>query len=407
MNLPFFIAKRYLFSKRKKNFINIISWLSVMVVAFITAALVIVMSVFNGLGDLLRNLNNAFDPEIKIEAAAGKTFMMSDSLLQKITAVEGVEIVTEVLEDYAYLRYREANQIITLKGVSENFIDQNRINNSIVAGKLALRENNTDYALVGRGVEYNLSIAVNDPLFPLQLYYIKNTKLTGLDPSKLYSKRNIIPGAVFSIVQNFDDNYVIVPLGFAQDLMDSGNKRTSLEIKTKPGANQLQVQERLKKVLGQAFTVLNHEEQHQDLYRLLNMEKLFTFLAFTILLGIGAINIFFSLMMLALDKKKDISVLMAMGADGKLIKKIFVSEGVFIAMLGTSLGLLLGALLVWAQMQFGLVSMGMESAITEGYPIKPVLSDFLLTLGVVAIITILISLRPAHLAARAAAVEHL
>ncbi|NBW37792.1 MAG: ABC transporter permease [Cytophagia bacterium] len=378
-----------------------------MVVAFITAALVIVMSVFNGLGDLLRNLNNAFDPEIKIEATAGKTFMMSDSLLQKITAVEGVEIVTEVLEDYAYLRYREANQIITLKGVSENFIDQNRINNSIVAGKLALRENNTDYALVGRGVEYNLSIAVNDPLFPLQLYYIKNTKLTGLDPSKLYSKRNIIPGAVFSIVQNFDDNYVIVPLGFAQDLMDSGNKRTSLEIKTKAGANQLQVQERLKKVLGQAFTVLNHEEQHQDLYRLLNMEKLFTFLAFTILLGIGAINIFFSLMMLALDKKKDISVLMAMGADGKLIKKIFVSEGVFIAMLGTSLGLLLGALLVWAQMQFGFVSMGMESAITEGYPIKPVLSDFLLTLGVVAVITILISLRPAHLAARAAAVEHL
>lgn len=378
-----------------------------MVVAFITAALVIVMSVFNGLGDLLRNLNNAFDPEIKIEAVEGKTFMMSDSLLQKITAVEGVEIVTEVLEDYAYLRYREANQIITLKGVSENFIDQNRINNSIVAGKLALRENNTDYALVGRGVEYNLSIAVNDPLFPLQLYYIKNTKLTGLDPSKLYSKRNIIPGAVFSIVQNFDDNYVIVPLGFAQDLMDSGNKRTSLEIKTKAGDNQLQVQERLKKVLGQAFTVLNHEEQHQDLYRLLNMEKLFTFLAFTILLGIGAINIFFSLMMLALDKKKDISVLMAMGADAKLIKKIFVSEGVFIAMLGTSLGLLLGALLVWAQMQFGFVSMGMESAITEGYPIKPVLSDFLLTLGVVAIITILISLRPAHLAARAAAVEHL
>ncbi len=377
------------------------------VVAFITAALVIVMSVFNGLGDLLRNLNNAFDPEIKIEAVAGKSFMMSDSLLQKITAVEGVEIVTEVLEDYAYLRYRDANQIITLKGVSENFIDQNRINNSIVAGKLALRENNIDYALVGRGVEYNLSIVVNDPLFPLQLYYIKNTKLTGLDPSKLYSKRNIIPGAVFSIVQNFDDNYVIVPLRFAQDLMDSGDKRTSLEIKTKAGANQLQVQERLKKVLGQAFTVLNHEEQHQDLYRLLNMEKLFTFLAFTILLGIGAINIFFSLMMLALDKKKDISVLMAMGADGKLIKKIFVSEGVFIAMLGTSLGLLLGAILVWAQMQFGFVSMGMESTITEGYPIKPVLSDFLLTLGVVAIITILISLRPAHLAARATAIEHL
>lgn len=407
MNLPFFIAKRYLFSKRKKNFINIISWLSVVVVAFITAALVVVLSVFNGLGELLRTLNNSFDPEIKIEAVEGKTFAMSDSLLKKISAVEGVEIVTEVLEDYAYLRYRDANQIITLKGVSDNFIDQKRINSSIVAGKLALHENNIDYALIGRGIEYNLSIVVNDPLFPLQLYYIKSTKLTGLDPSKLYNKRNIIPGAVFSIVQNFDDNYVLVPLTFAQDLMDSGNKRTSLEVKTAVGINQNQVQEKLKQTLGKNFSVLNHEEQHQDLYRLLNMEKLFTFLAFTLLLGIGAINIFFSLMMLALDKKKDISVLMAMGADGKLIRKIFVSEGLFIAMLGTSFGLLLGGALVWLQMTFGFVSMGMESAITEGYPIKPALPDFILTLTVVAVITILISLRPAHLAARSATVEHL
>lgn len=378
-----------------------------MVVAFITAALVVVLSVFNGLGELLRTLNNSFDPEIKIEAVEGKTFAMSDSLLKKISAVEGVEIVTEVLEDYAYLRYRDANQIITLKGVSDNFIDQKRINSSIVAGKLALHENNIDYALIGRGIEYNLSIVVNDPLFPLQLYYIKSTKLTGLDPSKLYNKRNIIPGAVFSIVQNFDDNYVLVPLTFAQDLMDSGNKRTSLEVKTAVGVNQNQVQEKLKQTLGKNFSVLNHEEQHQDLYRLLNMEKLFTFLAFTLLLGIGAINIFFSLMMLALDKKKDISVLMAMGADGKLIRQIFVSEGLFIAMLGTSFGLLLGGALVWLQMTFGFVSMGMESAITEGYPIKPALPDFILTLTVVAVITILISLRPAHLAARSATVEHL
>jgi lipoprotein-releasing system permease protein len=407
LNLPIFIAKRYLFSKRKKNFINIISWLSVVVVAFITAALVIVLSVFNGLGDLLRTLNNSFDPEIKIEAVEGKSFEMKDSLLHKIKSIEGVEIVTEVMEDYAYLRYREANQIVTLKGVSENFIDQKRINSSIVEGKLALTEDNVDYALIGVGIKYSLSIVVNDPLFPLQLYYIKNAKLTGLDPSKLYNKRNIIPGAVFSIVQNFDDNYVVVPLTFAQDLMDSGNKRTSLEIKAKVGSDQKQVQEKLKQALGSKFSVLNHEEQHQDLYRLLNMEKLFTFLAFTLLLGIGAINIFFSLMMLTLDKKKDISVLMAMGADGKLIKKIFVSEGLFIAMLGTTCGLLLGGALVWLQMRFGLVSMGIESAITDGYPIKPVFSDFLLTLTIVAVITILISLRPAHLAARAAAVEHL
>ncbi len=393
MNLPFFIAKRYLFSKRKKNFINIISWLSVVVVAFITAALVIVLSVFNGLGDLLRTLNNSFDPEIKIEAVEGKTFFMTDSLRQKIQGIEGVAVATEVLEDYAYLRYRDANQIITLKGVSENFLDQGRMNSSIVSGKLTLSEGDVDYALIGSGIEYNLSVVVNDPMFPLQLYYIKNTKLTGLDPSKLYAKRNIVPVGVFRIVQNFDDNYVIVPLRFAEDLMDANNKRTSLEIKAKPEVDQAKLQQVLKETLGPAFAVLNQEEQHKDLYRLLRMEKLFTFLAFTLLLGIGAINIFFSLMMLALE--------------AALIRRMFISEVAVIATLGTLSGLLLGGLICWLQMQYGLVSMGMESAVMEGYPIKPILSDFVLTLVVVALITLLISLRPAQLAARSAQVQHL
>lgn len=378
-----------------------------MVVAFITAALVIVLSVFNGLGELLRTLNNSFDPEIKVELVEGKTFLMTDSLLQKIQNVEGVEVVTEVMEDYAYLRYRDANQIITLKGVSKNFLDQHRMDNAIVSGKLALTENEVDYALIGSGIDYNLSVAINDPMFPLQLYYIKNTKLTGLDPSKLYNRRNIIPGGVFRIVQSFDENYVIVPLHFVEDLMDSGKKRTSLEIKAKPQADAAKLQQDLVNVLGPKFSVLNQEEQHKDLYRLLRMEKLFTFLAFTLLLGIGAINIFFSLMMLALDKKKDISVLMAMGANASLIRRIFISEGAFIATLGTLSGLLLGGLLCWLQLNYGLVSMGMESAVMEGYPIKPILSDFVLTLMVVALITFLISLRPAQLAARSAQVQHL
>jgi lipoprotein-releasing system permease protein len=376
-------------------------------VAFITAALVLVLSVFNGLEDLLRSLNNSFDPEIKIEARVGKTFRVTDEFVQKIKSVEGVELVTEVLEDYAYLRYRDANQVITLKGVSDNFIEQHRINNSIVAGELKLKEGEVDYAIIGKGIEYNLSIAVNEPLFPLQLYYIKNTKLTSLDPSKLYSKRNIVPGSVFSIVQNFDDNYIIVPLSFAQELMDAGNKRTSLEIKPSAKADAKKIQQDIQAILGSNYTVLNHEEQHKDLYRLLKMEKLFTFLAFVLLLGIGSINIFFSLMMLALDKKKDISVLAAMGADASLIRKIFISEGAFISLLGTSSGLVLGGILCWLQMELGLVSMGMDSSIMQSYPIKPVAADFILTLVAVALITFLISLRPAQLASRSAAIEHL
>jgi lipoprotein-releasing system permease protein len=407
LNLPFFIAKRYLLSKRKKNFINFISWLSVCAVAVITAALIVVLSVFNGLGDLLRSLNNSFDPEIKVEAVEGKSFSVNDSLISELKAIEGVAIVTEVIEDYAYLRYREANQVITLKGVSDNFIDQHRIDNAIVAGKLKLTEGDINYALIGRGIEYNLSIAVNDPLYPLQIYYIKSAAVTSLDPSKLYAKSNIVPGSVFSIIPNFDANYVIVPLRFAKELMAYDNKRTSLEIKMHPTASPEKVQQSLQKKLGSAFRVLNHDEQHKDLYRLLKMERLFVFIAFVVLLGVGSINIFFSLSMLALEKKKDISVLMAMGASRRLISAIFITEGGLIAFIGTMVGLLAGGVLCWLQLKFGLVSMGIESAVTDGYPIKPVVADFVLIFIVVAFLTFLISFRPAQLAARSAAADKL
>lgn len=370
-------------------------------VAFSTAALIIVLSVFNGLEDLLHSLNNSFDPEIKIQAARGKSFHSTKDLLKSIHATEGVDVVTEVIEDYAYVRYRDANQVVILKGVGDNFIQQKRIpEENIVEGKLRLKENGVSYAIVGRGVQYTLSIATNDAMFPLQVYYIKNAKSVGFDASKLYSKKNILPGAVFSIVQNFDENYVIVPLDFAEELLNYGDKKTSLEIKVKPAYNVFRVEQALQEKLGKEFNVLNHEEQHKDLYRLLKMEKLFTFLALTLLLIIGSINIFFSLMMLAIDKKKDIAVLSCMGADKTLIRNIFLAEGTLIAAFGAFLGLALGGAFCWLQLNYGLISMGMETSITQGYPIKVRATDFVSTLLVVSAITFLISIRPAMLAAR-------
>jgi lipoprotein-releasing system permease protein len=191
-----------------------------------------------------------------------------------------------------------------------------------------------------------------------------------------------------------------VPLDFAKDLLNYGNKRTSLEIKTNEGANINSVQRRLQEMLGDSFNVLNQEQQHKDLYRLLKMEKLFTFLSLTLLLGIGSINIFFSLMMLAIDKKKDISILAAMGADQRLIRNIFLAEGALIAFTGALVGLVIGGLFCWLQLNFGIISMGMETSITQGYPIKISWIDFVATLGVVSVITFLISSRPAVLASR-------
>jgi lipoprotein-releasing system permease protein len=406
VKLPLFIAGRYLVSKRKKNFINIISAISVIAVAIITAAIIVVLSVFNGIGSILHTLNNSFDPEIKIEAVKGKSFHATDSLLNSISQVQGVKIVTEVIEDYAYIRYGDANQIVKMKGVSENFIYQDRLpKESIVDGELKLTQNGIPHAIVGSGIKTSLSIDATSDMFAIQVYYIKNTR--SLDPSQMYTHKNILPGGVFSIMQSFDDSYIIVPLDFAKDLLDYGDKRTSLEIKVTDLKSLASTQAELQGVLGKNYRVLNQEEQHEDLYRLLKMEKLFVFLALSILLAIGSINIFFSLMMLALDKKKDISVLTAMGANDTLIRKIFLAEGAMIACTGTLLGLILGGLLCWVQIEFGLISMGMETSVTDGYPIKVEWTDFTLTLLVVGIVTFLISLRPASLAVKTSSVRHL
>ena len=275
MNLPLFIARRYFLSKRKKNFINIISILSMVGLAFSTAALIIVLSVFNGLEDLLRSLNTSFDPELKIEVVKGKSFEVDSLLLTKIKSIEGVEIVTEVIEDYAYIRYRDADMVVTFKGVSNNFLDQHRLDSSIVNGKLRLVEKGVNYAIVGRGIQYALSIGVENNIYPLQVFYIKNTKATSLDVSKIYSRRDIEPGSVFSIEKNYDENYIFLPLAFAQDLLDYGNKRTSLEVKMIPTAKLKTVQLKIKELLGAKFSVLTNEEQHKDLYKLLKMEKLY------------------------------------------------------------------------------------------------------------------------------------
>lgn len=408
LNLPLFIAKRYLFSKRKKNFINIISIISVVAVAIITGAIIIVLSIFNGLGDLIHSLNNAFDAEIKIEASKGKSFKISEPLLQKVKSIPGVEVVTEVIEDYAVARYNNANQVVTIKGVSDNFIAQNRMpKESIVEGKLQLKEKGVPRALIGYGVRNTLSISLDEDFHLLQLYYVKNAKSGVLDPSKLYTQKGIIPGGVFAIIQNFDENYVIVPLDFAVDLLSYENKRTSLEVKTAVGVNIERVESQLQQALGKEFNVLNSEEQHQDVYRVLKLEKLFASIAAILLLVIGSINIYFNLMMLALDKKKDIAILASMGADSRLLKKVFIMEGFLIAAIGTFLGLMLGAGIVLLQQNFSLISMGMNSSVVDGYPVKLALLDFVYVFVAMSAVTIIISSRPASLASKFVSVQNL
>jgi lipoprotein-releasing system permease protein len=407
MNFPLFIARRYFFSKKKKSFINIISVLSMIGVAVSTAALIIVLSVFNGLEGLLRSLYTSFDPQLKIEAAKGKSFEVSEELITRIKSVNGIDIVTQVIEDYAYVRYRDADMVAIIRGVDDNFIDQKRLDGRIIHGELKLKKDSIPFAIIGAGVRNTLSVAVEEDMYALQMFYIKNVKSGITNNANLYSRKAIRPTAVFSIEKNYDENYIFLPLSFAKELLDYGNKRTSLEVKTKDEVNPHIVKKALIEILGDQFNVLTNEEQHKDLYRLLKVEKLFTFLALSMLIIVGSINIFFSLMMLAIDKKKDVTLLIAMGATSGLIKRIFLSEGALISFVGAGIGLLLGGAICFMQDQFGLVSMGMENAIVASYPIEIRLTDFIYTAAMIVVVTFTVSYYPAYKASRFYSSEYL
>jgi lipoprotein-releasing system permease protein len=401
LNVSFFIARRYFGSKKKKNFINIISNISMVGVAIGTMALVIVLSVFNGLEDLIRSLYSSFDPEIKITASTGKSFEVDDHFLEKINNVKGVDIVTEVIEDNAYARYRDAEMVVKIKGVGNNFIDQQRIDQTIVHGELKLKKEGINYAIIGRGVQYMLGISPSNDFYTLQLFYPKNIRPGSLSATNIYNQRNILPGAIFAIEKQYDESYVFVPLDFAQELMEYGNKRTSLEIKASPGANIRTLQNSLKELLGEDFKVLNSDEQHSGLLRAIKIEKLFVFITFSFILAVASFNIFFSLTMLAIDKKKDIAILYAMGATDKMIRGVFLKEGALIAFIGAASGLGLGLLICWLQQTYGLVSMGMQTSVLDAYPVKMKFTDFIYTGLSIILITFLASFRPAILATKA------
>ncbi|PSR55235.1 hypothetical protein AHMF7605_17835 [Adhaeribacter arboris] len=399
MNVPFLIAKRYFISKKKRNIINIISIISMVGVAVGTAALIIVLSVFNGLEDLIRSIYGSFDPDLKVTSVEGKGFEMNEDLLTRIRKTPGVLIVTEVIEDNALLRYEDRQMVIKMKGVSPNFFAQNKIDSSVIEGNYQLQRGGNNYALIGRGVQYQLSIRATNAIVPMFLLYPKAKASLSLDPENTFREKPIMVGGVFVIERQYDDNYIFVPLDFARDLLAYGNKRTSLEIRVESKRELKNVEERLGKVLGPKFEIKNSDEQHLSLLRAVKVEKMFVFITFAFILLIASLNIFFSLSMLVIDKKKDIAILASMGASPQVIRNIFLAEGAIVAFVGAIIGLALGLLVCWIQETFGLISMNMATALVEAYPVKMQLQDFLLTGFAIFIITLLVSIRPARAAA--------
>ena len=370
-------------------------------VAIGTMALVIVLSVFNGLEDLVRGLYASFDAELKIEAVQGKSFLYDEDFISKITNTEGVEVVTEVIEDNALFKYKDYQHLARLKGVSENYLQQGRFEEGYVWGNLELGSDSQPKAIIGRGVGFYLSIDIENEFELLQVFYPKAPRNAGtLDPRQLYSRNVIKPAAFFSIEKEFDDNYIIAPIGFVKDLLNYGEKLTSIEIKVQEGYRISTVKNNLKKVLGQNFSVKDTDEQHAGLLRTIKIEKLFVFITLSFILAVASFNIFFSLSMMAIEKKKDTAVLIAMGAKTELIKKIYMKQGAIIAFSGAIIGLVLGYLVCLVQSTFGIVSLGISSSVIDSYPVKMIWTDFLWTSIAVISITFVASYRPAVIASK-------
>ncbi|PZV86166.1 lipoprotein-releasing system permease protein [Algoriphagus aquaeductus] len=385
-----------------------LSIISMVGVAISTMALVAVMSVFNGLEDLIRSIFASFDAELKVEPVKGKSFVATEEWLESIRTLEGVDILTEVIEDNALLEYRGNQQVARLKGVSENFLEQGRFSKGFFWGDTTLGTPLRPGAIMGRGLGFFLSVNLGEVNSSLKVYYPKAPRSAGsIDPNQLYTSAQIEPRAFFSIEQRFDNEFVIVPLEFARDLLNYGQKRTSLEIKVKKEYKIAEVQKNLVRHLGPDFLVKNADEQHAGLIRTVKLEKLFVFLTLTFILAIASFNIFFSLSMLAIEKKKDIAILKSMGAKDSLIRGVFLKQGAMIAFSGALLGLVLGFVVVWVQETFGLITLGISSGVVDAYPVRINVVDFVwISLAVVSI-TLLASWRPAWIASQVETVKEL
>ena len=377
-------------------------------VAISTMALVAVMSVFNGLEDLIRGLFSSFDSELQVTPVAGKTFVATEDWLNAIREVEGVEVITEVIEDNALLEYRGNQHIARVKAVSDNYFDHERFSKGYFWGDTTLGTTIRPGAILGRGVAFALSINLDDINSILTIYYPKAPKSAAtLDPNQLYTAGQVEPRGFFSIEQGVDNEYILVPLDFFKEMLSYDQKRTALELKVASGHSISSVQEALEAHLGAEFAVKNADEQHATLIRTVKLEKLVVFLTLTFILALASFNIFFSLSMLAIEKKKDLAVLKSMGAKNSLIRGIFLKQGALIAFSGAILGLILGLLLVGAQEKFGLISLGIASGVVDAYPVRIHWPDLgWISLAVVTI-TLLASWRPAWIAAQVDPLEEL
>ena len=399
MNLPIFIARRYLFSKKSHNAINVISLVSVCGIAVATMAMITALSVFNGFGSLVETTFSAFDPELKITATKGKVFDYHSEKFEKALENPGIELISESLEDNVLFRFNNRQVPVLLKGVSEDFKYLTYMDKLIIDGSFKLREDVVDYATVGSGLAYTLGVRPGY-IDPIDIFVPKRDVQVNLaNPSSAFSQGNVQIGGVFNLNQpQFDEQMAIVPIELARTLLRYNNEVSSLDIKLKEGFSAQKIKKNISQILGSEFLVEDRFEQQKESYRMLQIEKWVTFFILSFILIIAAFNVVGPLSILIIEKKNDIKILKSMGAANETIARIFLFEGWLISFFGIIIGLILGLGISFLQQHFGLLKLGGTPGayMVDAYPVIVKFTDVLLTFLIVCIICISTIIYPIH-----------
>lgn len=383
MNFPFYIARRYLFSKKSTHVINIISGISIIGVAVATMALVVTLSVFNGFHDLVASLLTSFDPQIEVVPAKGKTAPADDPILAKIRNLPQVDVATESVEDQAMAIYKGRQAMVKVKGVEDNFSELSHINEILYGeGEFSLHAANLQFGVVGIRLADNLGMTA-DWDGQLKIYAPKREgQLDMMNPTEGFVEDSVIsPGVVFSVKQaRYDRDYILTSIAFARNLFGQQGMLSQLEIRLKPGSDLDAVKAEMQKIAGDKYRVLDRMEQQADTFRIMKIEKFIAYIFLTFILAVACFNIIGSLSMLIIDKKNDVVTLRNMGASDKQIVRIFLFEGRMISAIGAVVGISIGLLLCWLQQVYGFVSLGRSSGsfIVDAYPVSVHPEDIIL-----------------------------
>ena len=397
MRLPLFIAYRYLFSKKKINAINVITAIAMLGFGVGGFAMVVVLSTFNGFENIVEATINNYDPDIKITAKGKKTFIYNNSLKSKVEQEIAVINVSKSLEEKVVIKYDQHQEIAKIKGVDSDF-EASKFDSLMVIGNFMLGDTARSFGVFGGGLANKLNLFPGSPELITVFVPRRDVAYNSLNPMASLSSKYLRASGIFIVHEEIDGETFITSLDFAQDLLSCPNSISSLELSIDQNTDPTVVKESLQELLGSEWEVKTRRELNELIYKIFSSEKWFTFAILSLVLIISSFNIFGSLIMLVLDKKNDISILKSMGTTEQIIRRVFMWQGSYIAIIGGGVGVLLASVLVWSQEYFGWFTM--DNAMVLEYPVELMLNDVLLTFGTVVLLGYLISIYPARKASK-------